>query len=74
MYYPYIKSCKKCKKKKLNEEKILAIKQNRPEINTVMSFYHDPQSDPLWYNSLSHSKIGVVFESSDSAPHSTSHA
>ena len=49
---------------KLNEEKILTIKQNRLELNIVMCFYHDPQSDPHWYNGPSLSEIAAVFESS----------
>lgn len=69
---PYIKSYKTMHEK-LEEEKLLAIQQNRPEISLVMRFYHDPQSDPRRYNGPSYSEVAAVFESSDGAPPSNRH-
>ena len=36
---------------KNKEEKIMAIKQNKPEMNIKMYFYHNPQIDPNQYES-----------------------
>lgn len=64
---PYTRSYKTIHEK-LAEEKQLATKQNRPEMNLVMRFYHDPQSDPSRYNGPSYFEVAAAFESSDGAP------
>lgn len=71
-FNPYTRSYKTMHQK-LEEEKALALKENRSPINFVMRFYHEPSTDQRPYNDPTTSEIAAVFETSDGAPPSHRH-
>ena len=66
-FNPYVRSYKTMHQK-IEEEKILALKENRSPLNFVMRFYHEPSADQRRYNDPTASEIAAVFETTDGAP------
>lgn len=71
-FNPYVRSYKTMHQK-LEEEKVLVLKENRSPINFVMRFYHEPSADQRRYNDPTTSEIAAVFETADGAPPSHIH-
>jgi len=69
---PYVKSYKTMHQK-IEEEKLLALKENRAALNFVMRFHHEPSADQRRYNDPTTSEIAAVFETADGAPPSHRH-
>lgn len=64
---PYVQAYKTMHSK-VQEEKILAQNENRPQLNFVMRFYNEPTADQRRFNEPINSEVAAVFETTDGAP------
>jgi len=69
---PYVPSYKTMLQK-IEEEKLLALKEEHVPLNFVMKFHHEPSADQRRYNDQTTSEIAAVFETADGAPPSHRH-